>query len=195
MFNGGKWNGLDSNLAFVIRRSESFSGIYRSPLHVKAFARYKWNTKVFHFPRVSSLPHNSQTLSCTAEINISLKSSWNGGWHRLGCYPIRSIFHRWKRRKRDIRSFLCSVFHVFIGGIWNGLDSNLAFVIRRSESFSRIYRSQLYMTAFAGYKVTTKHVENGILWLFTYISQTLSCTVEIGISLENSRKGGWHRLV
>ena len=106
VFNGGKWNGLDSNLALAIRRSESFPVIYLSPLYVKAFARYKWDTKVFHFPRVSALPYNSQTLSCIAEIDISLESSRNGGWHRLGCCPIRSSFHRWKRGKRDIWSFL-----------------------------------------------------------------------------------------
>ena len=92
---------------------------------MEAFPIYKRKTQVFHFPRASLLPYNSQTLSCTAEIDISLKSSRNGGWHRLDCYPIRSSFHRLKRGKRDIWSFLCSVFHVFNGGKWNGLYSNL----------------------------------------------------------------------
>ena len=123
---------------------------------MKAFPKYKRKTKVFHFLRVSLLPYNSQTLSCTAEIDISLKSSQNGGWHRLGCYPTRSSFHRWKRGKRDIWSFICSAFHVFSGGKWNGLDSNLAFVIRRSESFPGIYRPPLYMKAFARNKWTPR---------------------------------------
>ena len=123
---------------------------------MEAFPRYKWKTKVFHFPRVSSLPYNSQMLSCTAEIDISLKSSQNGGWHRLDCYPIRSSFHRWKCGKRDMWSFLCSVFHVFNGGKWNGLDSYLAYVTRCSESFQRIYRSPLQMTTFLRYKWKTK---------------------------------------
>ena len=82
------------------------------------------------------------------------------------------------------------VFRVFNGENWNGLDSNLAYVTRRSENFSGIYRSALYMKACTSYKVTTKHVENGTLWLFTYISQTLSCTVEIGITLESFQTGG-----
>ena len=162
---------------------------------MKAFLRYKWKTEVFHFPRVSLLPYNSQTLSCTAEIDISLKSSRNGGWHRLDCYPIRFSFHRWKRGKRDIWSFICSVFHVFNGEKLNGLYSNLAYVTHLFESFPGIYRSPLYMKAFASYKVTTKHVENGTLWFFTYISEMLLSTAEIDISLESSWRDGWHRLV
>ena len=97
-------------------------------------------------------PYNSQWLSCTAEIDISLKSSQNGGWHRLGCHSIRSSFHRWKRGKRDIWIFLCSVFHVLNGWKWNEVGGNLAYVIRLSESFSEMYRSHLYMKAFASYK-------------------------------------------
>ena len=31
-------------------------------------------------------------------------------------------------------------------------------------------------------------------WFFTYISEMLSCTEEIGISLKSSGKSGWHRL-
>ena len=126
---------------------------------MKAFLRYKWKTKVFHFPRVSLLPYNSHTLSCTAEIDISLKSSQNGGWHRLDCYPIRSSFHRWKRGKRVIWSFLCSVFHVFNDVKWNGLKIKPAYVTRLFKSFPGIYRSPLYMKAVASYKVTTKEVK------------------------------------
>ena len=161
---------------------------------MKGLPRYKWKVKVFHFPRVSLLPYNSHTLSCTAEIDISPKSSQHGWWHRLDCYPIRSSFHRWKRKERDIWGFLCFVFHVFNGGKWNGSKIQPAYVTRLFESFPGIYWSPLYMKAFASYKVTTKHVENGTLWL-PYNSQTLSCTAEIDIFLESSRKGGWHRLV
>ena len=125
---------------------------------MKTFPKYKRKTKVFHFPRVSLLPYNSQTLSCTAEIDISLKSSQDGGWHRLDCYPIRFNFHRWKCRKRGIWTFLCSVFHVFNGGKWNGLKIKPAYVTRLFKSFSGIYRSPLYMKAIASYKVTTRKV-------------------------------------
>ena len=44
-FSGGKWNGLESGLAYVTRLSKTFSGIYRSPLHMKAFSRFKWKTE------------------------------------------------------------------------------------------------------------------------------------------------------
>ena len=79
-------------------------------------------------------------------------------------------------------NFIYPVFHVFNGENWNGSDSNLAYVGRRFESFSGIYRYLLYVKAFASYKVTTKHVENGTLWFFTYISEMLSSTAEIDIS-------------
>ena len=158
VFNGGKWNRLKIKPAYVTRCSKSFQRIYRSPLYMKAIASYKVTTKVFHFPRVSLLPYNSHTLSCTAEIDISLKSSRNGGWHRLDCYSVRSSFHRWKRGKRDILSFLCSVFHVFNSGKWNGLKIKPAYVTRLFKSFPGIYRSRLDMKAIASYKVTTKKV-------------------------------------
>ena len=57
-----------------------------------------------------------------------------------------------------MQSVLCSVFHVFNGGKWNGLYSNLAYIARLFESFPGIYRSPLYMKAIASYKVTTKKV-------------------------------------
>ena len=161
---------------------------------MKALPRYKWKAKVFHFTRASLLPDNSQPLPCTANIDISLKSSWNSGWHGLDCHPIRFSFHRWKRWKRDIWSFLCSVFHVFNGGKWNGLKVKPAYVTRHFKSFPGIYRSPLYMKAFASYKVTTKLVENGTLWLLPYKSQMLLCRVEIDISLKSSWNSGWHRL-
>ena len=74
------------------------------------------------------------------------------------------------------------IYPVFNGENRNGSDSNLAYVTRSFESFSGIYRSLLYMKAFASYKVTTKHVENGTLWFFTYISEMLSSKAEIDIS-------------
>ena len=57
-----------------------------------------------------------------------------------------------------MQSVLCSVFHVFNGGKWNGLKIKPAYVTRCSKSFRRIYRSPLYMKAIASYKVTTKKV-------------------------------------
>ena len=45
MFNGGKWNGLKIKPPYATRLSESFPGIYLSPLHMKAFASYKVTTK------------------------------------------------------------------------------------------------------------------------------------------------------
>ena len=125
-------------------------------------------------------------LSSTAEIDISFESSRNSEWHRLGSYPIRFIFHPKTRGKRNVENIIYPVFRVFNGENWNGLDSNLAYVTRRFESFSRIYWSPLYTKAFTSYKVTTKHVENGTLWFFIhsggrYIPGKLS-------------KGGWYRL-
>ena len=108
-------------------------------------------------------------LSSAAEIDISFESSRNSGWHRLGSYPIRFIFHPKTRGKRNIKNFTYPVFCVFNGENWNGLDSNPAYVTHRFESFSEIYRSPLYMKAFASNKVTTKHLENGTLWVFTNI--------------------------
>ena len=57
-----------------------------------------------------------------------------------------------------MQSVLCSVFHVFNGGKWNGLKIKPAYVTRCSKSFQRIYRSPLYMKAIASYEVTTKKV-------------------------------------
>ena len=75
----GKWNGLEIKVAYVTRHSESFSGIYRAPLRMKAFPRYKRKTKAFHFPRGSFSAYISKTLSRTAKIDISLKSSRKSG--------------------------------------------------------------------------------------------------------------------
>ena len=52
VFNYGKWNELDSGLAYATRHSETLSEIYRSPLYMKAFSKYKREIKVFQFPRV-----------------------------------------------------------------------------------------------------------------------------------------------
>ena len=49
-------------------------------------------------------------VSRTAEINISLESYWKGGWYRLVLFPIRFIFQRLKRGKRNIENFAYSVF-------------------------------------------------------------------------------------
>ena len=42
-------------------------------------------------------------------------------------------------KKRNRQSFLCSVFHVFIPGKWNGLEIKPAYVTRLFNSFPRIY--------------------------------------------------------
>ena len=57
-----------------------------------------------------------------------------------------------------MHSVLCSVFHVFNGGKWNGLKIKPAYVTRLFKCFPGIYRSPLYMKAIASYKVTTKKV-------------------------------------
>ena len=116
VFKDENWNVLDGNQAYVTRCLKRFLGIYRSLLYMKAFASYKVTTKHVENGTVWFFTYISQALSCTVEIGISLESFQTGGWHRLSCYPIRSSFHRCKRGKRDIRSFLCSAFHVFNGG-------------------------------------------------------------------------------
>ena len=140
------------------------------------------------------LPYNSQTLSCTAEIDISLKNSWNGGWHRLGCYPIRSSFHRKKCGKRDMQSVLGSVFHVFNGGKRNGLEIKPAYVTRLFETRLTTYCSLLYVKMDARYKLKTKafHFPRGPF--SAYISRPFSRTATNDISLDASWKGEWHRL-
>ena len=47
----GKRNGLEIKVAYVTRLFETRLGIYRFPLYVKAFSRYKRKTKAFHFIR------------------------------------------------------------------------------------------------------------------------------------------------
>ena len=44
-----------------------------------------------------------------------------------------------KHGKQDMRSFLCSVFRVLNRGKWNGLENNLVYVTRRSETLLGIY--------------------------------------------------------
>ena len=73
---------------------------------------------------------------------------------------IKSVpFSTVKHVENETVNFIYPVFCVFNGEDWNGSDSNLAYVTRRLESFSVIYRSLLHMKAFASYKVATKHVE------------------------------------
>ena len=169
-------------LAYVTRCFKRFSGIYRSLLYIKAYASYKVTTKHVENGTLRVFTYIAQRLSCTMEVDISLISSPNGGWHRLGFHPIRSTFHRLKRGKRNIENFINPAFRVFNGENWNGLDGNLAYVTPCFKSLSGIYWSLLYMKAFASYKVTTKHMEDGTLWLFSYISAMLSSTAEIYIS-------------
>ena len=40
-----KWNEPEIKVAYVIRRYKARLGMYRSPLYVKAFSRYKQKTK------------------------------------------------------------------------------------------------------------------------------------------------------
>ena len=75
----GKWNGLEIKVAYVTRLFETRLGIYRFPLYVKAFSRYKRKTKAFLFPRGSFSAYISKTLSLTAEIDISPDASRKGG--------------------------------------------------------------------------------------------------------------------
>ena len=75
VFKDGKWNRLEIKVAYVSRLFETRLRIYRSPLYVKAFLRYKRKTKAFHFPRVSFAAYISKTLSRTVEIDISPNAS------------------------------------------------------------------------------------------------------------------------
>ena len=160
-----------------------------------------------NFSKVSSdfhfLHHLHQTfctlLGCrlylatilTYESDTSLDASWNGEWYRLENFPIRSIFHREKRGKRNIQNFTRTVFHV---GKWNGTENLLAYVTVIFKTRLTIYRSPLYVNMDARYKRKTDHVENGTLWFIAYISHPFSHTEESNISLDASWKGECHRL-
>ena len=74
VFNPEKWNGLEIKPAYVVRPFNTFPEIYRFPLYVKAFLRYKRKTKVFHFPCVLFSAYISRTLSRTVEVDILLES-------------------------------------------------------------------------------------------------------------------------
>ena len=72
---------------------------------------------------------------------------------RLLYNPFRfPPLNTWKTKQKTIYP----VFPVFNGENWNGLDSDLVYATRHFETLSEIYRSPLYMKAFASYKVTTK---------------------------------------
>ena len=116
--------------------------------------------KCFHLQRRSIYPRKGIGTAGDMDL-VAIKS-----------VPFSTVEHV----ENGTENFVYPVFRVFNGENWNGSDSNLAYVTRRSESFSGIYRSPLYMGAFASYKVTTKHVENETLWFFTYISEMLSST-------------------
>ena len=55
-----------------------------------------------------------------------------------------------------MQSFLCSVFHVFNPGKWNGLEIKSAYVARLFNSFPGVYWSPLYVEAFTRYERKTK---------------------------------------
>ena len=130
--------------------------------------------KCFHLQRRSIYPRKGiGTAGDTDQVDIK-------------SVPFSTVEHV----ENKTVNFTYSFSRVFNGENWNGSDSNLAYVTRRFKSFSGIYRSPLYVKANASYKVTTKHVENGTLWLFTYISEVLSSTAKVDISLESSQKGG-----
>ena len=83
-----------------------------------------------------------------------------------------------------MQNFTRSVFHVFHHGKWNGLENDLADVTRHFKTFLEIYQSPLCIKAFWSYKRRTKHVENGTLSSFAYISRTLSRTEKTDTSLK-----------
>ena len=93
IFTHEKWNGPEIKVACVTRLFETRLGIYRSPLYVKVFSRYKRKTKAFHFPRGSFSAYISKELTRRVDIDISPNASWSGGWHKLLWFPVRSIFH------------------------------------------------------------------------------------------------------
>ena len=70
VFKDGKWNRLEIKVAYVTRLFETRLGIYRSPLYVKVFSRYKRKTKAFHFLRGSFSAYISKELSRTVDIDI-----------------------------------------------------------------------------------------------------------------------------
>ena len=55
-----------------------------------------------------------------------------------------------------MQCFLCSVFHVFKIGKWNGLEINVAYVTRLFKTRLGIYGFPLYVKAFLRYKRKTK---------------------------------------
>ena len=91
-------------------------------------------------------------------------------------------------------NFLRFVFHVLSRGNWNRLENDLAYDAHLSETLLEIYWSPLYAKALLRYKRTTEVFHFPRDPLFVYISEALWRRVEINISLEASRKGGWHRL-
>ena len=97
----------------------------------------------------------------------------------------------WKAEHRKLH---ISRFRVFNIKKWNRSEIMPTYVARRLDTFLEIYWPAPYTKAFTSYKVTTKHVENGTLWLLTYISEMLSSTAEIDISFESSRNSGRHGL-
>ena len=112
-----------------MEQTGKFSSLWYSPfqnafndvsLVAEMNARYKRKTKAFHIPRGSFFAYIPRSFSRTVASNISLDASWNGEWHRLENFPVRSISHREKRRKRYKLVPLCSVFHIFHNGKWNG---------------------------------------------------------------------------
>ena len=75
VFKDEKWNGLEVKAAHVARLFKTRLGIYRSPLYVKAFLRYKRKTKAFHFLRGSFSAYISKTLTRKVDIDISPNAS------------------------------------------------------------------------------------------------------------------------
>ena len=64
-WNDKNRNGLEIKPAYATRHFILRKMIYRSPLYVKPFSRYKGKFKaslVFHFPRVHIFPYNWRTL-------------------------------------------------------------------------------------------------------------------------------------
>ena len=157
VFKNGKWNELKIKLACVTNFLNTRLGIYRFPMYVKTKKLKCSIFHVFRFLLISRKRFHVQRRSI-----YSWKAIEKAG-DRLVLFSIRSIFPGWKRGKRNIEDFACSVFHDFSRGKWNGLEIKPAYVARLFNSFLEIHRSLLYVKAFPKYKRKTKHVENGTL--------------------------------
>ena len=157
---------MDNFLGYVTLHFKTRLKMYRSLLYVKVGARYKRKTDHVENGALWFFAYISHLFSRTAVNDILLDAFRKGEWHRLENFPVRSIFHREKRGKRNIQSLTCTVFHVFYDEEWNETENLLAYVTLHFKTRLKINRLLLYVKIDARCKQKTDHVENGTLWFF-----------------------------